>query len=92
MPSLQVGEGQTVPGYVLHTLNVLDDDLDPSMVTARTRCTFWRIIAAQEGVTRADRELHHAVGDAHEAGNSWLSIGMPVLGVDETGHSETLGG
>ena len=56
------------------------DDLDPSMVTARDAVHFRRIIAAQEGVARADHELRDAVRAAREAGDSWLSIGM-ALGV-----------
>ena len=37
------------------------DNLDPSTVKARDAVHFRRIIAAQHGVARADRELHDAV-------------------------------
>ena len=37
------------------------DDLDPSTRTARDAVHIRRVIAAQEGVARADRELHDAV-------------------------------
>ena len=56
------------------------DDLDPSSVTARDAVHSRRIIAAQEGVARAERELQDAVRAAREAGDSWLSIGL-ALGV-----------
>lgn len=56
------------------------DDLDPAAVTARDAVHFRRILAAQEGVARANRELHDAVQAARDAGDSWLSIGM-ALGV-----------
>lgn len=61
---------------VEHMLN----DLDPAAVTARDAVHFRRILAAQDGVTRADRELHDAVRAARDAGDSWFSIGM-ALGV-----------
>lgn len=57
-------------------------DLDPATVTARDAEHFRRIIAAQKGMARADRELHDAVRAAREAGDSWLSIGM-ALGVSK---------
>ena len=56
------------------------DDLDPSSATARDAVHFRRIIAAQEGVARAERELQDAVRAAREDGDSWLSIGL-ALGV-----------
>lgn len=56
------------------------DDLDPATVRARDAMHFRRIVAAREGVDRADRELHDAVRAAREAGDSWLSIGV-ALGV-----------
>ena len=58
------------------------DDLDPSSVTARDAVHFRRIIAAKEGVERAERELQDAVREAREAGDSWLSIGL-ALGVSK---------
>lgn len=54
------------------------DDLDPSTVTARDAVHFRRIVAAQECVGRADRELHDAVRATREAGDSWLSIGASL--------------
>ncbi len=66
------------------------DDLDPATVTARDAVHFRRIIAAQEGVTRADRELHDAVQAAREAGDSWLSIGL-ALGVTKQAAQKRFG-
>ena len=66
------------------------DDLDPSTVTARDALHFRRIIAAQEAVARADRELHDAVREAREAGDSWLSIGM-ALGVTKQAAQKRFG-
>lgn len=54
------------------------NDLDPATVTAHDAVRFRRILAAQDGVMRADRELHDAVRAAREAGNSWLSTGMAL--------------
>lgn len=56
------------------------DDLDPATVTSRDAVHFRRIIAAREGIARAERELADAVRAAREAGDSWLSIGT-ALGV-----------
>jgi len=55
---------------------------EPNLTAAvvRDAVHFRRIIAAQDGVARADRELHDAVRAAREAGDSWLSIRM-ALGV-----------
>ena len=64
----------------INDLEKQPDDLDPSTVTARDAVHFRRIIAAAEGVGRADRELRDAVRAAREAGDSWLVIGM-ALGV-----------
>ena len=77
------------------TTNIKDiekalDDLDPSTVTARDAVHFRRIIAAQEAVARADRELHDAVREAREAGDSWLSIGM-ALGVTKQAAQKRFG-
>lgn len=66
------------------------DDLDPSMVAARDAVHFRRVIAAAEGVVRADRELHDAVRAAREAGDSWLSIGM-ALGVTKQAAQKRFG-
>ncbi|MDN5768252.1 MAG: hypothetical protein L0H96_13905 [Humibacillus sp.] len=66
------------------------DDLDPAAVTARDAAHFRRIIAAQEGVARADRDLHGAVRAAREAGDSWLSIGMG-LGVTKQAAQKRFG-
>ena len=66
------------------------DDLDPSTVTARDAVHFRRIIAAHEGVARADRELHDAVRAAREAGDSWLSIGV-ALGVTKQAAQKRFG-
>lgn len=66
------------------------DDLDPSTVAARDAVHFRRIIAAAEGVGRADRELHDAVRAAREAGDSWLSIGM-ALGVTKQAAQKRFG-
>lgn len=66
------------------------DDLDPAGIVARDAVHFRRIIAAQEGVSRADRELHDAVREAREAGDSWLSIGM-ALGVTKQAAQKRFG-
>ena len=66
------------------------DDLDPSTVAERDAVHFRRIIAAAEGVSRADRELHDAVRAAREAGDSWLSIGM-ALGVTKQAAQKRFG-
>ena len=44
------------------------DNLDPSTVKARDAVHFRRIIAAQDGVARADRELHESSGPDPAAG------------------------
>jgi hypothetical protein len=54
----------------------MPDELDPSTVTSRDAVHLRRILAAQDGVARADRELHDAVRSAREAGDSRLSIGL----------------
>lgn len=66
------------------------DDLDPAAVTAHDAVHFRRILAARDGVTRADRELHDAVRSAREAGDSWLSIGM-ALGVTKQAAQKRFG-
>ncbi|MGL4178456.1 MAG: hypothetical protein ACRCSN_20560 [Dermatophilaceae bacterium] len=66
------------------------DELDPGTVTARDAVHFRRIIAAREGVARADRELHDAVRAARAAGDSWLSIGM-ALGVTKQAAQKRFG-
>lgn len=66
------------------------NDLDPATVTARDAVQFRRILAAQDGVLRADRELHDAVRAAREAGDSWLSIGM-ALGVTKQAAQKRFG-
>ncbi len=66
------------------------DALDPSTITARDAVHFRQIIAAQEGVARADRELHDVVRAAREAGDSWLSIGM-ALGVTKQAAQQRFG-
>lgn len=66
------------------------NDLDPATVTARDAVHFRRILAAQDGVVRADRELHDAVRAAREAGDSWLSIGM-ALGVTKQAAQKRFG-
>ncbi len=66
------------------------DDLDPATVTARDAVHFRRIIAAREGVVRADRELHDAVREARDAGDTWLSIGM-ALGVTKQAAQKRFG-
>lgn len=66
------------------------DNLDPSTVKSRDAVHFRRIIAAQDGVARADRELHDAVRAAREAGDSWLSIGM-ALGVTKQAAQKRFG-
>ena len=65
------------------------DDLDPSTVRASDAVHFRRIIAAQDGVARAYRELHDAVRAAREAGDSWLSIGM-AFGCDRASGPKAL--
>lgn len=74
----------------INDLERMLDDLDPSTVTARDAVHFRRIIAAQEGVARADRELHDAVRAAREAGDSWLSIGT-ALGVTKQAAQQRFG-
>ncbi|TWP32311.1 hypothetical protein [Leekyejoonella antrihumi] len=66
------------------------DDLDPAMVTAHDAVHFRRILAAQDGVIRADRELHDAVRAARDAGDSWLSIGI-ALGVTKQAAQKRFG-
>ncbi len=66
------------------------DDLDPATVTARDAVHFRRILAAQDGVMRADRELRDAVRAAREAGDSWLSIGV-ALGVTKQAAQKRFG-
>lgn len=66
------------------------DDLDPSKVTARDAVHFRRIIAAQDNILRADRELRDAVLAAREAGDSWLSIGV-ALGVTKQAAQKRFG-
>lgn len=66
------------------------DDLDPATVIARDAVHFRRIIAARDGVTRADRELRDAVRAARDAGDSWLSIGM-ALGVTKQAAQKRFG-
>ncbi len=66
------------------------DELDPRSVTALDAVHFKRIIAAKEGVARADRELHDAVRAAREAGDSWFTIGM-ALGVTKQAAQKRFG-
>lgn len=66
------------------------DDLDPETVTARDAVHFRRIIAAKEGVARAERELQDAVRAARDAGDSWLSIGL-ALGVTKQAAQKRFG-
>lgn len=66
------------------------DDLDPATVTAHDAVHFRRILAGQDGVTRANRELHDAVQAARDAGDSWLSIGM-ALGVTKQAAQKRFG-
>lgn len=66
------------------------DALDPAIVTARDAVHFRRVIAANGGVARADRELHEAVRSAREAGDSWLSIGL-ALGVTQQAAQKRFG-
>ncbi|USQ81937.1 hypothetical protein NF556_09965 [Ornithinimicrobium faecis] len=66
------------------------DDLDPVTVQARDAVHFRRIIAAKEGVSQAERELHDAVRAAREAGDSWLSIGL-ALGVTKQAAQKRFG-
>ena len=77
------------------TTNVNDiemvlDGLNPATVTARDAVHFRAIIAAQDGVDRADRELHDAVRAARDAGDTWLSIGM-ALGVTKQAAQKRFG-
>lgn len=66
------------------------DELDPTTVGARDAAHFRRVIAAKEGVAQAERELHEAVRDAREAGDSWLSIGL-ALGVTKQAAQKRFG-
>lgn len=66
------------------------DDLDPATVTARDAVHFRRIIAAKNGVARAERELHDAVQAARKSGDSWLSIGL-ALGVTKQAAQKRFG-
>ena len=77
------------------TTNVNDiemvlDGLNPATVHARDAVHFRAIIAAQDGVDRADRELHDAVRAARDAGDTWLSIGM-ALGVTKQAAQKRFG-
>ena len=77
------------------TTNVNDiemvlDGLNPATVTARDAVHFRAIIAAQDGVDRADRELHDAVRAARDAGDTCLSIGM-ALGVTKQAAQKRFG-
>lgn len=66
------------------------DELDPRSVAARDAVHFRRILAAREGVARADRELHDAVRAAREAGDSWFTIGI-ALGVTKQAAQKRFG-
>ncbi|MDQ2851696.1 MAG: hypothetical protein M3Y49_13390 [Actinomycetota bacterium] len=74
----------------LNDIESVLDDLDPSSTNVRDAVHFRRIIAAQAGVASADRELHDAVREAREAGDSWLSIGV-ALGVTKQAAQKRFG-
>lgn len=74
----------------LHDIEDVLDNLEPSPVTLRDAVYFRRIIAAQESISRADRELHDAVREAREAGDSSLSIGI-ALGVTKQAAQKRFG-
>ena len=66
------------------------DDVDPATVPSRDATHFRRIIAARDGLARAERELADAVHAARDAGDSWLSIGM-ALGVTKQAAQQRFG-
>lgn len=74
----------------INDIEQLLDGLDPARLTAHDAVHFRRILAAQDGVMRADRELHDAVRAARAAGDSWLSIGM-ALGVTKQAAQKRFG-
>lgn len=67
-----------MPTTNLNDIESALDGLDPSSVRTRDAVHFRRIVAARAGVAAADRELHDAVAEAREAGDSWLSIGVAL--------------
>ena len=54
----------------INDVEELLDKLDPEAVATRDATHFRRIVAAQDGVQRADRELRDAVRAARDAGDS----------------------
>ncbi|UQN29381.1 MULTISPECIES: hypothetical protein [Brachybacterium] len=54
------------------------DSLDPLTTPSQDAEPFRRILAAREGLVRAERELRDAVATARDTGISWTVIGAAL--------------
>ena len=54
------------------------DRLDTATHPARDAAHFRRILAARRNLAAAEQELHDAVREAREAGDSWTIIGAAL--------------
>jgi ketosteroid isomerase-like protein len=66
------------------------DQLDPTTVEARDATHFRAIIAANEALADAERDLHQAVADARAAGDSWAVVGA-ALGISKQAAQQRFG-
>ena len=66
------------------------DQLDPSTVEARDATHFRAIIAANQALADAERDLHQAVADARAAGDSWAVVGA-ALGITKQAAQQRFG-